>query len=161
MGQTMGAGLPLGPTFANLFMCHFEKLWLASCPADFAPIFYRRYVDDCFLLFKNPTHPDLFLSYLINKHPNIKFTVEKESNAKLPFLDVLVQKGNGRFVTSVYRKPSFSGLGTTPFFIRFKTPNMLFKTSNIHFKTCNIRFKTHNIHFNLSKIRINLSKLQF
>ena len=50
---------------------------------------------------------------------------------------------------------------TTPFFIRFKIPNILFKTSNIHFKTCNIRFKTYNIHFNLSKIGINLSKVRF
>ena len=50
---------------------------------------------------------------------------------------------------------------STPFFIRFKTPNILFKTRNIHFKTCSIRFKTYNIHFNLSKIRINLSKVRF
>ena len=43
---------------------------------------------------------------------------------------------------------------STPFFIRFKTHNILFKTSNIHFKTL-------NINFNLSKIRINLSELRF
>lgn len=49
--EGVGMGLPLGPTFANIFMCHYEKVWLDSCPSDFAPLFYRRYVDDCFLFF--------------------------------------------------------------------------------------------------------------
>ena len=113
--EGVGMGLPLGPTFANIFMCHYEKLWLTSCPTSFAPIFYRRYVDDCFLLFKDRSHADLFLNYLNNQHRNIKFTMEKESNGKLPFLDVLVHKDAGRFHTSVYRKPSFSYLGTSFF----------------------------------------------
>ena len=39
--EGVGMGLPLGPTFANIFMCHYEKLWLASCPPEFAPMFYR------------------------------------------------------------------------------------------------------------------------
>ena len=41
--------------------------------------------------------------------------MEKESDSKLPFLDVLVRKEGGRLHTSVYRKPSFSGLGTSFF----------------------------------------------
>ena len=37
--EGVGMGLPLGPTFANIFMCHYEKIWLASCPPQFAPVF--------------------------------------------------------------------------------------------------------------------------
>ena len=84
-----------------IFMCHHEKIWLSSCPSDFSPIFYRRYVDDCFLLFKDPYHADLFLNFLNLKHRNIKFTIEKEADGKLPFLDVLVCKEGGRLHTSV------------------------------------------------------------
>ena len=40
--EGVSMGLPLGPTFVNIFMCHHEKMWLSSCPSDFAPIFYRR-----------------------------------------------------------------------------------------------------------------------
>ena len=29
-GVAMGS--PLGPTLANAFLCHYEKLWLDSCP---------------------------------------------------------------------------------------------------------------------------------
>ena len=113
-------GLPLGPSFANIFMCHHEKLWLSSCPSEFAPIFYRRYVDDCFVIFRDRTHVDLFLDFLNSKHRNIKFTVEQESQGKLPFLDVLVRKEGGRLQTSVFRKPTFSGLGTSFFQLHFR-----------------------------------------
>ena len=77
--EGVGMGLPLGPTFANIFMCFHEKQWLSSCSAEFAPVFYRRYVDDCFILFKDPSHADLFLSFLNSQHRCIKFTIEKET----------------------------------------------------------------------------------
>ena len=75
--EGVGMGLPLGPTFANVFMCHHEKLWLKDFPDDFKPVFYRRYVDECFLLFKDQSHSRQFLGYLNDKHANISFTMEK------------------------------------------------------------------------------------
>ena len=45
-------------------------------------------------------------------HPSLKFTNETEQNMKLPFLDVLVEKTQAGLITSVYRKPTFSGLYT-------------------------------------------------
>ena len=44
-------GSPLGPTLVNVFMCHFENIWLENCPTEFKPVVYRRYVGDTFLLF--------------------------------------------------------------------------------------------------------------
>ena len=35
--------------------------------------------------------------------------MEKEANETLPFLDVKIEKENGQFLTSVYRKPTFIG----------------------------------------------------
>jgi len=37
------------------------------------------------------------------------FTHEKEFNHSLPFLDVLVERHDSEFSTSVYRKPTFTG----------------------------------------------------
>ena len=105
-------GRPLAPTFANLFLCHHEKLWLDNnCPSEFKLVLYRRYVDDTFLLYKRPHHVQLFLNYLNSQHPNIEFTAEIEENSKLSFLDVTLSKDHGMFVTSVYRKSTFTGLG--------------------------------------------------
>ena len=106
-------GLPLAPTFANIFMCFYESIWLDECPLDFKPVFYRRYIDDTFMIFKHHSHVPLFLEYLNSKHVNIKFTHEIENNNSLSFLDCKIFRNNGRYECSVYRKPSFSGLGTS------------------------------------------------
>ena len=47
-----------------------------------------------------------------SKHQNINFTVKKENVGSLLFLDVKICRKNGKFVTSVYRKPTFSGVFT-------------------------------------------------
>ena len=105
-------GSPLGPTLANIFLCHWEEIWLEKCPLQFRPLFYRRYVDDTFLLFSSESHVKKFWRYLNSRHDNMNFTYESESDDKLPFLDVLVSREAGQFVTSLYRKPTFSGLYT-------------------------------------------------
>ena len=42
----------------------------------------------------------------------MNFTFEQEKNGKLSFLDVEVPRDENTFVTSVYRKPTFSGVYT-------------------------------------------------
>ena len=105
-------GSPIGPTLANIFLSHYEKIWLQDCPNEFKPLLYRRYVDDTFLLFKNEAHIPLFLEYLNSKHPNIEFTSDTENENKLPFLDIEINRTVSGFQTSIYRKPTFTGLCT-------------------------------------------------
>ena len=47
----LGMSFPLGLAFANVFMCHFGKIWLKNYPTQFKPVVYRSYVNDTFLLF--------------------------------------------------------------------------------------------------------------
>jgi Reverse transcriptase (RNA-dependent DNA polymerase) len=109
-GVAMGS--PLGPVLANLFMGVNEREWLSEYSGS-KPCFYRRYVDDVFCLFKSVCDVKPFLEYLNSRHPSIKFTVEYETDRKLPFLDVLVDGINGDcFTTSIYRKVTFTGLLT-------------------------------------------------
>ena len=109
-GVAMGS--PLGPTLANIFMSHYEQKWLAECPLEFKPKYYRRYVDDIFVMFETIEQFDLFKAYLNTKHRNIKFTSELEKDGKLPFLDMLIDRTNNKIITSIYRKPTFTGLYT-------------------------------------------------
>ena len=53
-GVAMGS--PLGPTFANVFLCFYEQIWLENCLVEFKPVVYRRFVDDTFLLFRSYEH---------------------------------------------------------------------------------------------------------
>jgi hypothetical protein len=109
-GVAMGS--PLGPTLANIFLSYSEAIWLKDCPASFKPTYYRRYVDDIFLLFQDAKCVDMFKEYMNNKHPNMHFTSESESNNTIPFLDVFITRVGSNFITSVYRKPTFSGVYT-------------------------------------------------
>ena len=103
---------PLGPTLANIFLCFHEQIWLGNCPVEFKPVIYRRFVDDTFFLFRSKNHIEKFHLHLNCQHPNIKFTPEIEDNNSICFLDIKINRYNNRFLTSVYRKPTFSDVFT-------------------------------------------------
>ena len=112
VGAIWAMGSSLGPLFANIFMSFHEQKWLSNCPSSFKPLLYRRYVDDCFLLFRSSDHVPLFLDYVNQQHANITFTTEIERNEKLLFLDIDIFHSDRKFATSVYCKPTFTGLFT-------------------------------------------------
>ena len=60
------------PVLANLFMGHYEKIWLENYTGN-SPSFYRRYIDDIFAVFNNENEVSSFFDYL-NK-PTWKFSV--------------------------------------------------------------------------------------
>ena len=96
-------GSPLGPLFANFYMSHVENLALSD--PDVTPHTYVRYVDDCFVEVRDTEH----LSKLVRQleaNSVLKFTYELSRDNILPFLDVLVERGEGQYHTSVYRKPT-------------------------------------------------------
>ena len=105
-------GLLLGPTMVSVFLSFYEMKWLEQCPNKFKPVFYRRYVNDIFVLFESAEHLSKFHAHLNTCHPNMSFSFEQEINGKLLFLDVEVSQQQGKFVTTVYRKPTVSGVYT-------------------------------------------------
>ena len=100
-------GLGMGNILAGIFVGYNESLLFLNSKR---PLKYRRYVDDIFSAFDSKNECDEFLKDLNNMHPSLQFTVELEENNQLPFLDILIEKSDNHFITSVYRKPTFSGL---------------------------------------------------
>ena len=49
-------GFSLGPALSNVFLCHHERKWLRECSVAYAPIFYKRYLDNIFVLLKSENH---------------------------------------------------------------------------------------------------------
>ena len=112
-GVAMGSSL--APGLANLFMGHHEKLCLENFQGS-EMLFYCRYVDDTFCLVHSEHDAIIFFDYINSRHPNIRFTMEKEAHHKLPFLDALVDNNDpNSFLTRVYRKKTFTGLLTNYF----------------------------------------------
>ena len=101
-GTAMGS--PVSVTIANMVMEYVEEKALSTFPSR--PIFWKRYVDDTFTVLPE----DMvyrFLEHLNQVEPSIRFTVEKEVDGQLPFLDLLISRdSDGSISTSVYRKPT-------------------------------------------------------
>ena len=61
-----------------LFLFITKTNWLNNCPPEIKPNFFRRYVDDIFVLFESPEQIKQFQEYLNLCHVNITFTIENE-----------------------------------------------------------------------------------
>ena len=66
-----------------------ESKWLNEYNLN-KPKFYLRYVDDILAAFDNEQDSLIFLNVLNNRHPNIKFTVEKQVKHSIGFLHVFI-----------------------------------------------------------------------
>ena len=137
---------PLGPTFSNVFLCCHGKICLQNCPSKFKPFIYRRYVDDKFLLFARNT---TFRNYLNRQHKNIRFTSEIENENSISFLDIKIRRDNNIFTTSVYYKPTFSGVCTNfgSFIPKSYKYNLLFTLLHVALDVC-----SHFVKFFIRKL---------
>ena len=103
-------GSPLGPLMANVFLCSIEEKLDRN---NKLPSFYKRYVDDTLATMPNIQAATAFLATLNECHPAIQFTMdmmEIAENSKLPFLGMMIEKSGCYLTTSVYRKPTDTGL---------------------------------------------------
>ena len=76
---------------------------------------YHRYVDDVLATFPDPERADRFLDHINRAHPNIRFTIEKERDRSISFLDILITRNEQSISTSVFRKACFTGQGLNYF----------------------------------------------
>ena len=81
-GVAMGS--PLVLMLVNLFMGHHERIRLENYKAS-SILFYQCYVDDTFCLFDTERDATLFFDYINDRHPNMRFPMEKEMDNKYSF----------------------------------------------------------------------------
>ena len=80
-------GSPLATVLANIFMGFHESKWRNEYNLN-KPKFYLRYIDGILAAFDNEQDSLNGLNFLNNRHPNIKFTTEKQINHSIAFLDI-------------------------------------------------------------------------
>ena len=145
-------GSPLWPWLANVFLCHQQTRWLNDCPKKVKSEFYKRYVDDIFVLFKRPEHVKPFVDCTNSNHKIINFSLETEKDDQMPFLEVNVFRENSKFVNNVYRKETFTWVYTNfSSFIRFEYKFGLVYTL-LHYCFCLVS-DMPTFHFEIKKIK--------
>ena len=68
-------------------------------------------MDDTFIIFDNANQANEFLRYMNERHPKINFTIERERDNKLPFLDLLIDISDVDLDISIYRKQTYTDFG--------------------------------------------------
>ena len=102
-------GKLFAPQYADIFMAHWEKEALATCPIK--PLLYLRFLNNIFIIWRGSWEQfEEFLGILNNHHESIKPKAEFIDSA-VNFLDTTVFKGNGFdnnhiLDTQVYFKPT-------------------------------------------------------
>ena len=71
-------GSPLAPVLASIFMHFNESKWLNEYSFN-KPKFYLRRVNSILAAFGKEQDSLNFLDFLNKRHPNIKFTIEKQN----------------------------------------------------------------------------------
>ena len=106
VGTAMGTRVM--PSFANIFMAEFEKMFMSIYPVQ--PQFYKRYIEDCVALSTHGQEElDKWIACLNQCYPSIKFTVD-QSEEKNNFLDttINIDRTSGTMWTDLYSKPTDS-----------------------------------------------------
>ena len=99
-----------------------------------------------------------FLNFLNKRHPNIKFTIEKQVNHSIAFLDVFISGINKQNLTlQTYHKSTYAGLhlnfeSFTSFLYKISLIKCLIDRS---FKICN---NWNSFHNDIENIKSNLIK---
>ena len=83
-------GSPVSDVFTNIVMEDVEQRALATSPVK--PFFWKRYVDDVISAVSG-NEAERLLSHLNSVEPSIQFTLEREKDRSLPFLDLNVSRG--------------------------------------------------------------------
>ena len=135
-------GSPLAPVLANIFMGFHKSKWLNEYNLN-----KPKYVDDILAAFDNEQDSLNFLNFLNNRHPNIKFIIEKQNNHSIAFLDVFISGINNQNLTlqthykSTYTRLLLNFKSFTSFSCEISLIKCLIDRS---FKICNNWNSVHN-----------------
>ena len=132
----LAMGSPLALVLANIFMRFHESKWLNEYNLN----------------------KSKFLNFLNNRHPNIKFNIEKQINHSIAFLDVFISGINNQNI----KRQTYHKSTHTELLLNFKSfPSFSYKISLVKclidrlFKLCNNWNSFHNY---IENIKSNLIK---
>jgi glycerol-3-phosphate cytidylyltransferase-like family protein len=102
-GLAMGA--PTSAFLAEIFFQHLEHTKIINILNKYHIIDYCRYVDDILIVYnKDITNIENTLIDFNSIHPNIQYTIEKETQNSLNYLDLTITNEQNKLTFSIVRK---------------------------------------------------------
>jgi hypothetical protein len=101
-------GSPLSSILSEIYLNSFENNHIFTNNKLASKIvFYKRYVDDTFVIFNgNSRQIQLLNNHLNSISPSLQFTLETEQDRSINFLDLTIIKNNNSLSFRIYRKPT-------------------------------------------------------
>jgi hypothetical protein len=104
-------GAPTSAILAELFIQHLEDTKIIKILNEHYIIDYYRYVDDILIVYDTrSTDIDNTLTDFNSIHPQVHFTIEKETSNQLHFLDITISNRHNQLKFDIYRKPTTTDL---------------------------------------------------
>lgn len=133
--QTYGMpmGNPLSPTIADIVLDTLLDDVIKDLEGKNVRIkVLKKYVDDIFAII-NKNDETVIMKTLNTYHQKLKFTIEKEINGEIPYLDMKIIKNGEKLTTNWYTKSTASGRilnynSTQPTSMKINTATNLIKT---------------------------------
>lgn len=119
----------LKPVLSNIYMEFYETRIANSILPD--DVYWVRYLDDTFTVWSKSHDIDQFLTDLNSLVPSIKFTMEKETNNSINFLDSNVIRTDYGLTFKIHRKA--------------KNNNLMINAKSTH--THNVKYMALRSHF--------------
>jgi hypothetical protein len=108
-GLAMGA--PTSSVLSEIYLQHLENSIIINLLITYSVTGYFRYADDILIVYnENVTNIDALLHQFNNITPKLKFTIKKETDRKLHFLDITITRGIEEFIIDIHRKPMYTDI---------------------------------------------------
>jgi hypothetical protein len=100
-------GSPTSSIFSEIYLQYIENTTLYNILKHGNIIGYFRYVDDILIVY-DKTNIDILKVFdpFSKLMPTMKFTIEKERDNRINFLDVTIAKEHDKLTFDIYRKPT-------------------------------------------------------
>ena len=97
-------GSSISVPLAELTMQSIEEDIFDKAPCQIH--IWKRYVDDAIAIIPDDSS-SIFLNFINSLNPHIQFTIDREENNQLAYLDLLLRKEtDGRITFQIFRKPT-------------------------------------------------------
>jgi hypothetical protein len=106
-GVAMGS--PLSSVIAEIYLQHYEKIFIKHWIDSNTIKYYNSYVDDIFIIFDSRrVTENIILNYMNSISKHLEFKMTTEDNSTISHLDLAIIRKTDQIEIEIFRKPSVS-----------------------------------------------------